>query len=450
MWEWSKILIRGLREVLEFFNLVESSQAKRAGRVRERVDELTEAFKALNKVQKGKILKDVQNLNKQFKAGEISIQLYSKELGKLILNAQTGTTEITELTKGVKKLNDEMDRLGKSAREDELARGGRQFGDVGDFAGLGSIIPDAKQIDVAVVGFMNEMEMSVQKNSIPFNQRLKNFFKGVFGSETFLGGLFGGGKKGEQTAEIVRESFARLLESIEQTTEQGLERLNQLIDRQQDAIENTTELLESEKDRITTLQAAGAAFDTEKKRSLEQQLAAEKQQKDKLLAEEKRYREKQKRLQIVSASIDVAQAVIKALGSSFPPLNFIQAAIVSAFGIAQIASMKNAKFAKGTNYLDLNGNPDGTDTIPIWADKGERIVPRKDNLKIPRTFPNSLLPAAVSYYLDSKSGTPIINTYDSDILNNIEKNTRKDGIVRNPMTGKITSINTNNMSIKYG
>jgi hypothetical protein len=263
--------------------------------------------------------------------------------------------------------------------------------------------------------------------------------------ERIFNKIFGTGEDGDKRKELIKQAATQLFETIKTTVDTALERIDQLIDRQQDAIDNTTELLENEKNRLTELQAAGAAFDTKEQQRLEKQLAADKVAKQKLIDEEKRFREKQKRLAIIEAGINVASNVIKALGQPpIPGTNWIAAALAAALGFAQISTIKAAKFAKGTNYLQLNGNPDGTDTIPIWADKGERIVPRKDNAKIPRTFPNSLLPAAVSYYIDSKAA----EGNDTGILSAIEKNTRKDGRIYRD--GKLYQVNGNNMTITYG
>jgi tape measure domain-containing protein len=54
-------------------------------------------------------------------------------------------------------------------------------------------------------------------------------------------------------------------------------------------------------------------------------------------------------------------------------------------GVAQavaISARQPPKYFKGTDYLDLNGNKKGVDTIPILAHEGERILPTADNLAI--------------------------------------------------------------------
>ena len=54
---------------------------------------------------------------------------------------------------------------------------------------------------------------------------------------------------------------------------------------------------------------------------------------------------------------------------------------VAAAQAAAVLATPLPKYAKGTKYLQRGNNPSGTDTIPILADEGERIIPRKQNKK---------------------------------------------------------------------
>jgi hypothetical protein len=59
-------------------------------------------------------------------------------------------------------------------------------------------------------------------------------------------------------------------------------------------------------------------------------------------------------------------------------------ALIAALGLAQVAAVASRplpKYAEGTRYLDRSGNKRGKDTIAIMADEGERIIPRKQNVK---------------------------------------------------------------------
>lgn len=56
-------------------------------------------------------------------------------------------------------------------------------------------------------------------------------------------------------------------------------------------------------------------------------------------------------------------------------------AILGAAQLALITAQPLPKFKEGISYLPLGRNKAGTDTIPVMADEGERIVSKKKNLK---------------------------------------------------------------------
>ena len=182
--------------------------------------------------------------------------------------------------------------------------------------------------------------------------------------------------------------------------------------------------LKAEEDKIAGLMEKGAAYDLSKKESLEKELETEKKLKLKALAEDKKIKQKQKAMDIVSAGISIAGAVLKAYNTTPVPFNIIMASIIGALGLVQLNQIRTAKYAKGTEYVELNGNRDGIDTVDAKLTKGERVVSVPDTKGIPRTFPNSMLSTAVNYFLDSKSQTPILNLWDNSTLDKIEKNTR--------------------------
>jgi hypothetical protein len=55
---------------------------------------------------------------------------------------------------------------------------------------------------------------------------------------------------------------------------------------------------------------------------------------------------------------------------------------LAAIQAAAVLAQPLPKYKRGTNYLRrMNGEPIGDDTIPIYADEGERIVPRNQNIR---------------------------------------------------------------------
>lgn len=199
-------------------------------------------------------------------------------------------------------------------------------------------------------------------------------------------------------------------------------------------ISKAQEELTTEEERIAKLNEIGAAYDLSKKQRLENELKEQLKIKNKALAEDKKIKQKQKALAITTAVINTAGGVLQALGAYPPPYNFVLAAITAALGAVQIAQISSAKYAEGTNYVSLDGNKPGRDTVPAMLDAGERVVPKSDNAKIPLTFPNSELPAAINYYMNRNNvpngGANIVNVGNNDVyLSKIEKNTRENGKV---------------------
>lgn len=79
-----------------------------------------------------------------------------------------------------------------------------------------------------------------------------------------------------------------------------------------------------------------------------------------------------KALSIASAIINTARGVTGALAfTPWTPLNFVMAALVAAAGVAEIATIKSAKFAHGG--LVTGGVP-GLDSVPALLTPGERVL----------------------------------------------------------------------------
>lgn len=110
-----------------------------------------------------------------------------------------------------------------------------------------------------------------------------------------------------------------------------------------------------------------------------------------------------RRKALYEIAINTAIAVVKALP------NLIKAGAVATIGAVKaafVAATPLPKFAKGTKFLERGKNPKGTDTIPILANEGERIVPSDIN-KMLGDIPNEDLPKL----LKDKSSPVISNRY---------------------------------------
>jgi hypothetical protein len=106
----------------------------------------------------------------------------------------------------------------------------------------------------------------------------------------------------------------------------------------------------------------------------------------------------QKTVTLLQVALSSAQAIASGIAavtrSSATPVEIIVgiasivAGITSAIGavastVSSLQTPEVPQFFEGTDYLQLNGNPKGKDTIPVMAHEGEAIIPTDKNLKEP-------------------------------------------------------------------
>lgn len=116
----------------------------------------------------------------------------------------------------------------------------------------------------------------------------------------------------------------------------------------------------------------------------EQRSQSEKKSNEELKKLQRQQAEIKKALAIFDAGINLAQAISVALAAAPPPFNAALAAISAALAGVQLAAIIATpipKFKEGTSYLERGRNAPGPDTIPVWADEGERIVSKAKNIK---------------------------------------------------------------------
>lgn len=94
--------------------------------------------------------------------------------------------------------------------------------------------------------------------------------------------------------------------------------------------------------------------------------------------------EAQKALAIFQAVINAYLAITKVLSTVPPPAGPILATSIGALAFAQVAKIQAEQvpsFYTGTDYVALNGNPRGKDTIPAMLHEGEGVVTAQANNK---------------------------------------------------------------------
>lgn len=163
----------------------------------------------------------------------------------------------------------------------------------------------------------------------------------------------------------LRESGERIAEDIrknnERITNETIEELNRRKEAQETALNSSIEVLANTQ---TILASQGSEF-----AQFQQGIAL---------------------FQILIAqSVAIAEAIKNTASTSLTPIDFIAraasfiAAITGLFAgiISTAKSEQPPKFFGGTDWLKLNGAPEGKDTIPIMASEGEAIISKDENVK---------------------------------------------------------------------
>jgi len=100
---------------------------------------------------------------------------------------------------------------------------------------------------------------------------------------------------------------------------------------------------------------------------------------------ERKYAKREQALAIVTSIINIAQGVIKALGSAAPPLNFILAGITAAAGAVQLSTIKKQEFEEGgvvQSGSEMPGYPKSGDNTLALVKPGEAILNTRQQLAI--------------------------------------------------------------------
>jgi myosin heavy subunit len=127
---------------------------------------------------------------------------------------------------------------------------------------------------------------------------------------------------------------------------------------------------------------------------------------------------------IANTAVGVSKA-LATLGPLAPPA----VALISLTGAAQLAIANEQRlaiqgFAKGTDYLEDGSAPQGTDTIPIMADRGERIMTKKQNAFLKSQFGRNITNnELVNYVINAENQEKSVTfANDNSKLENIANN----------------------------
>lgn len=256
--------------------------------------------------------------------------------------------------------------------------------------------------------------------------------------------------EGIEAAEIAVNAARDMANQI---ADAKIEALDYEIDERRKRQEEIQNLIDQENKK----KEAGAAYST---KTLKAQLAQEKAEEKKALEEKRKIQKAQQLINDAAtlSNITLAVAKIFAANAEIPLVGVVAA--ISSIGLMMasfIASKIMAKkavssYADGTEFVELNGNKKGTDTIPAMIDEGERIIDKRTNSKIPRNIKNKDLPtllnAGISYF-NAMQGNKLTSMYVNDFskLEAIQNNTLDEQKRTNSLLGKFIFVSGDGKTI---
>ena len=188
--------------------------------------------------------------------------------------------------------------------------------------------------------------------------------------------------------ESLQENLQNINSQIDETLskkEESDNRINEIENNLQTARGSRAESLKRNLEEEAIIRNQNAK---KEERLRKEQIEGEKKvqlEKEKIAKIEKQNKERQRIINITEAVINTALGVVKALGSSPPPLNFALAAIVGAIGATQIGIMASQKYEKGgllSGNSHSNGGIKGTGSFSnVEVEGGEYIINKKSTQK---------------------------------------------------------------------
>jgi len=137
-----------------------------------------------------------------------------------------------------------------------------------------------------------------------------------------------------QIGALAQTHFDNQLMALDSETEARREAADEQYEAERERIENS---LMSEAEKEEALEALD-----EKKAAADEKLEKDTEKKRKAI--QKKAFETQKKISLVTAAINIAEAVTKAYTGAIPPFNFILAALVGAAGLVQLTAIAGQKF----------------------------------------------------------------------------------------------------------
>ena len=175
--------------------------------------------------------------------------------------------------------------------------------------------------------------------------------------------------------EDLEEKWRKALTGISNALQIGSDAVFQVLNAQISAyISNLDKAADKSKSALDEIRANSEDYNA-------RQLEMEKERLEKLEQQREEAIEKEKRLAQIQLVINSTLAIAKAAaeGGAAAPFTIAATLVALIAGFASARATANGAFFDGTEYLQRGGNPSGRDTIPIWANEGEAIIPTQTN-----------------------------------------------------------------------
>lgn len=190
--------------------------------------------------------------------------------------------------------------------------------------------------------------------------------------------------KMEKLAPLVKNALGSIAQALDNTLfTQRIADIDKYIDRLHESMEETEEAI----DREQEAQEQGLTNNLAGEQARLEQL---KQMEDKAIHEREKVAKRKAVADAIAAQSGTILSVVNLIkeGSSFGVVGLAIAAaaiplIFSLINGSKAQAANVAKFWKGTDYVDLLGNPDGVDTVPAMLTKGEAVIRKKENAAMP-------------------------------------------------------------------
>jgi hypothetical protein len=195
----------------------------------------------------------------------------------------------------------------------------------------------------------------------------------------------------EESAEIIEETFQSMMQRIADEFTQWSNAVMGIVGAVGDYMNVQAENAAIERENQYNQETEALQAQLNQRNISEEEFAAKqdnlRRQKDaKDLIERRKQFKREKAMNIVSATMNMAQGILQALGGMPPPASFIMAALTAAMGGIQIATISSQQFKAARGGIVPGNQRKTVDSVPAMLAPGESVI----NSRSTAMFPNLL------------------------------------------------------------